>query len=346
MLPPEIAITWYVPASCSRCLGLLVQARPIAEQDRVDNGRGPGAVRAHRLDHAPPDPRPQLRRGLGVDPAHAHHLHEHRALHAAHQRRAAPGERDFLAAGAGIEVARRPAELRGQPDQPAPPPLLDAVGASVAGHREQHTAFGATGPALDDGVPHVEGEPHAGLDRRRIRGQAPDQDDGVARRVRDGARPGRLDKHGPQLRPDRAMRRRDAQGVPADGEGEEGRRDEGRRALLPPRQEAQAGAQRRGPRPPPRASALAPDAQRGSGDQSQGWGDGRVVHAAFMATPVPAAASRRAPLSHGADGGCRQRRMAGGRKCDVRRQEALQFLRGSPAATARSARGREARGSR
>ena len=37
MLPPEMAMTWYVPASCSRPLHLVVQSGAIADHDGRDD---------------------------------------------------------------------------------------------------------------------------------------------------------------------------------------------------------------------------------------------------------------------------------------------------------------------
>ena len=49
MLPPEIAMTWYVPACCSDCCTCLVESGAIADDDRGDDRGGPGlhAADAH-----------------------------------------------------------------------------------------------------------------------------------------------------------------------------------------------------------------------------------------------------------------------------------------------------------
>ena len=273
----------------------------------------------------PPDPRPQLCSGLGVDPRPRATTCTSIALFtpptSVVPRRASAAS---SSPRAGIEVARRAAELRGQPDQPAPPPLLDATqGASPA-------TVSSTPPAARRSLPSMHGvaarrgraaRRSRSATRRASRRPIEHRRDRPARPKRRAARPPRRAAHR-SGDADGAMRRRRRQCVPA--------RRQRRTAPpatnagadpLPPRQEAQRrhrGHDGRGHR---RAGAARNDARaRLRQTRATAGGDGRVAHAAscrnVRASGPP---SRRGALCHGAEGGCRERADGGiAEMCDVR----------------------------
>ena len=150
-------------------------------------------IAADRGDHRPTD-RAIARRakertrpgGFRDRVSRADHLDERAALDAADQGRATPRQRAFLVGHAGIQVARRSAELCGGPDRASGPPVVDPAARELAGDGEKHAA--ACGrPALSgsasDGDPErsglrtgsididVQAQRHAGRSLHRVRPQ-------------------------------------------------------------------------------------------------------------------------------------------------------------------------------
>ena len=121
-------------------------------------------IAADRGDHRPTDRRNRATREGAETPggfrnraSRADHLDERAALDAADQRRATPRQRALLVGHAGIQVARRPAELCGGPDCAARPPVVDPAARELAGDGQEQAAdvparsgpFGGRPPARD-----------------------------------------------------------------------------------------------------------------------------------------------------------------------------------------------------
>ena len=126
MLPPEMAMTWYVPASCSRrCTSSSSPARSpmtMAVTMAADCGlHRPTAAAIARRENARTSPTPSLHQRPARDD-----LDERAALDRADERRAAPRQRAFVVGHARIEIAGRPVKLHRHPDSAAGPPVVDA----------------------------------------------------------------------------------------------------------------------------------------------------------------------------------------------------------------------------
>ena len=108
MLPPEMAMTWYVPASCRRCStsGSSEPRSPIRIATATAPDCGSRVLtcrdRAVRTDARIADA-DSANHGPRLDD-----LHQRGALYATDQRDAASREQELLIGNALIEIARRP----------------------------------------------------------------------------------------------------------------------------------------------------------------------------------------------------------------------------------------------
>ncbi len=142
MLPPEIAMTWYVPASCRRRSTSLVESGPIADEDGRHDGRRPLAPHAHARRDCPAYGRSARREDFGGDAAACDNLDEASALDGSHERRAVPRELPFAIRYTGIEISGGSSKTGRKCHAAAAAPLENFGVRDLAANTDQRSAGG------------------------------------------------------------------------------------------------------------------------------------------------------------------------------------------------------------
>ena len=107
-------------------LHVVVQARPIADDDRRDDRARLRTPAADAVGNRAARICARSRHRLGEPTGARQHLHQRAALHRPHQCRPAPCERALVIWHAGVEVPRRPAERYRQTHAPPRAPVVHA----------------------------------------------------------------------------------------------------------------------------------------------------------------------------------------------------------------------------
>ena len=230
---------------------------------------------------------PQFRSGFGVGAAPLDHLHEHRALDAADQRRAPQREGDFIVPHAGIQIARRAPQQGRQPHGSSPPPLLDATQPArrrqrSAARRPRPGTHGRRAPAArrrsTSRTPDSEGDASASSVPMSVTGSP-----GASETAR---RPASRDERAPQRRVGGAVirRRRQAYPLAAKVNSAAATNAGATRSCHPTTLRRGTEGQRCGHAGRRRAER---QPERRPADKGHGRRHGRVAHAARAATSMP-----------------------------------------------------------